>query len=139
MIVDVDAAYSPTNGGQLAPTTIARLLDTREPSGTTTGSPALAGTTRVIAVTGVGTIPSNAIAAVLNVAVDAPQGSGFVSVFPCGSPVPVAANVNFTSGTTVSNAVMVGIGTGGKVCVFTSATTHLVVDVDLVFAGAQSG
>lgn len=68
---------------------------------------------------------------------------GFVTVFPCGTTQPNASNVNFTAGATVANAVLVKVGKAyldvaagviknesgeGKVCLFTSVDTHLIVD-----------
>ena len=43
----------------------------------------------------------------LNVAVDDPQRAGFLTVYPCGTDRPWAANLNFAAGQTVSNEVMV--------------------------------
>ena len=76
----------------------------------------------------------DASAVVLNVTVTEPVGAGFVTVFPCGSPRPLASNVNFVAGATVANSVVSGVGAGGRVCLFTSAQTQLVVDVNGFFA-----
>jgi hypothetical protein len=72
---------------------------------------------------------------VLNVAVTEAQGPGFVTVFPCGSARPNASSLNYVTGQTISNSVVATIGTGGKVCFFTYATTHLVVDLTGQFLG----
>jgi alpha-tubulin suppressor-like RCC1 family protein len=68
-------------------------------------------------------------AVALNVTVTGPTGPGFVTVWPCGQARPLASNLNFTAGQTVPNAVLVKLGAGGAVCLYNSATTHLVVDV----------
>ena len=86
-----------------------------------------------LAVAGRAGVPGDASAVVLNVAVTGTQGAGFVTVFPCGSPRPNAANLNYVVGQTVPNAVVAKIGTGGKVCLFTLAGTDLVVDVNGYF------
>ena len=39
-----------------------------------------------------------AAAVVLNVTVTGAQGSGFVTVFPCGEALPTASNLNFVAG-----------------------------------------
>ena len=75
----------------------------------------------------------DASAVVLTVTVTEPGAAGFVSVFPCGSGVPLASSVNFVAGATVANSVVSGVGVGGRVCVFTSAATQLVVDVNGYF------
>ena len=79
-------------------------------------------------------MPADAAAAVLNLAVTEAQGSGFVTVWPCGEAMPTAANLNFVAGQTVANAVVATVGAGGKVCVYTYAATHVIVDVGGYFA-----
>lgn len=50
-------------------------------------------------------VPSDAVAAVLNVtAVDA-TAQGFLTMFPCDAVRPDASNVNFVSGVAVANLV----------------------------------
>ena len=66
----------------------------------------------------------------LNVTVTGPTANGFVTVYQCGIPTPLASNLNFTPGQTVANAVIVKVSNDGKVCLFNSAPTHLVVDVN---------
>ena len=67
---------------------------------------------------GVGGVPLDATAVVLNVTVDGPEGSGFVTVFPCGGLLPLASNVNFVAGQTVAErGDCRKVGAGGKVCV----------------------
>ena len=66
----------------------------------------------------------------LNVTAVFPSGPGYLTVFPCGSPQPLASNVNYPAGQVVPNAVLAKVGTDGKVCIFTLADTDLVVDVN---------
>ncbi|MBI5090023.1 MAG: hypothetical protein HZB15_14465 [Actinobacteria bacterium] len=126
---------TPTEFVSIAP---ARLADTRQGSPTVDGAgagggPVAAGSTLEVAVLGRGGVPAGAPAVALNVTAAEPQGSGFVTVYPCGGPRPLASNLNVTAGAVVPNAVMAKVGQGGTVCVYTSATTHLVVDVDGYF------
>lgn len=81
------------------------------------------------------TVPGDATAAFLNVTVVNPSGSGFVTVWPCGVPRPIAANVNYVAGDIVPNGVIAPIGADGKVCFFSSASTDLVIDVSGWFIG----
>jgi hypothetical protein len=67
---------------------------------------------------------------VLNVTVIDSVAEGFVTVYPCGIPRPLASNLNYVVGTTVANAVIVKVGVDGKVCVFNTGSTHLAVDVN---------
>jgi hypothetical protein len=70
---------------------------------------------------------------VLNVTVDQPSAAGFLTVYRCGTSTPNASNVNFSAGQTTANSVTVSVGTNGKVCVYSSSSTQLIVDVDASF------
>ena len=62
------------------------------------------------------------------------DGPGYAVAFPCGSPVPLASNVNFATGGTVASLVVAQVGDGGQVCVYTSNGADLVIDIDGYFA-----
>jgi len=81
------------------------------------------------------TVPSTATAVSLNVTVVSPISGGFITVYPCGVTRPLASNVNYVAGQVVPNGVIAPIGSNGKVCFFSSATTDIVVDVAGWFAG----
>jgi hypothetical protein len=93
-----------------------------------------AGSVRELVVLGQGGVPSDATAVVLNVTVDRPDGSGFVTVFPCGGLLPLASNVNYVEDQTVANSVTVAVGAAGRVCFYTSTSAHLVIDTNAAFA-----
>jgi hypothetical protein len=61
--------------------------------------------------------------------------AGYVTVYPCGETLPNASNVNFTADTTVANLVVAKLGTGGRLCVYSSAVVDVIIDV----AGYQPG
>lgn len=133
LIVDVNGAYPlDATFNALDP---ARLLDTR-PGGATidgrfAGQGQLAGgQVLTLDVVGRGGVPAGTEAVVLNVTVNEPQGPGFVTVFPCGGSPPNASNLNFAAGQTIPNNVIVKVDGQGRVCLFASATTHLIVDVN---------
>src|SRR4029453_16002977 len=133
LIADVNgySLNSPTSGS-LAP---GRLLDTRPGMSTVDGHYAgygyrPAGTVTELHVTSRAGVPADASSVVLNVTVTEPQQAGYVTVFPCGTPVPNASNLNFTAGQTVPNAVIAKVGTNGNVCLFTSPATQLIADVN---------
>ncbi len=73
-------------------------------------------------------VPGDAEAISLNVTVTQPRGPGYLTVYPCGAGRPGTSNVNFTAGQTIANAVVVGVGSKGRVCIYASATAHVVVD-----------
>ena len=78
---------------------------------------------------GVAAVPDDAEAVVLNVTGTDATGDGFVTVYPCGTARPQASNLNLLAGATTPNAVVVKVGAGGKVCLYTKAGTHLLADV----------
>ncbi|MEP6940876.1 MAG: hypothetical protein ABI846_14010, partial [Rudaea sp.] len=82
-------------------------------------------------VLGRGGVPSTGVSAVvINVTETNPTATGFITVWPTGSTRPTASNLNFTPGTTVSNLVIVKIGSAGQISLYNSAgSTDLVADV----------
>jgi hypothetical protein len=107
-----------------------RLVDTRTHTGSTGGKPG-AGHTTAVKVTGVGTahVPSDARAVVLDVTATQEAKSGRLTLYACGSAVPLTTVGYFVTNSTVTTLAVGAIGTGGRVCLRTSASTHLVVDL----------
>jgi hypothetical protein len=134
VVVDVNGWFPATTS--YSPVTPARLMDSRPGQPPTIDNdaqgfgPLTTGTVTELQVTGRAGVPADATAAVLNVTVTEPQGPGFLTVFPCGSGLPNAANLNYLAGQTIPNAVIAKIGAGGKVCLYTINTTHVVVDLN---------
>ena len=141
LVADVNASFPATAGvGALTP---ARLLDTRPGLPTVDGLGAgagavAAGSVTELQVAGRGGVAGDASAAALNITVTEPAGAGYVTVFPCGAPQPLTSNVNMVRGQTVANLVIAKLGTGGRVCVFSSVAAHLVVDVNATFAAGSA-
>lgn len=78
-------------------------------------------------------------AVVLNVAVTGSSAAGFVTIFPCGSQRPNASSLNFSAGQTISNAVTAKVGSGGRICIYVLAATHVIIDVTGYFPGSIVG
>jgi len=77
-----------------------------------------------------GGVPADHVGAVsLNVTSTRAAGSGFLTVYPCGTPNTVS-NLNFLTGVTVANAVITPVSATGTVCFAASADTDVVVDVN---------
>ncbi len=135
LIADVNG-YVPA-GGSPSSVVPARILETRLGPGEVTvdhqfehlGRQA-AGSTLELVVAGRGGVPADAEAVMLNLTAVLPSAPGFLTVFPCGSPLPVASHVNYGPGEVAPNAVLAKIGTGGKVCIYTLAETDLIADVN---------
>ena len=89
-----------------------------------------AGATVELTVAGRNGVPADADAVMLNVTAVAPDAAGFLTVFPCGSPLPSASNLNFDAGQVVANTVLAKIGADGKVCIYASAATDIVADIN---------
>jgi hypothetical protein len=108
-----------------------RVLDTRSPDVVGYQGPQpVANQTVELLVTGPAAgVPVDASSVVLNVTATGGLAPGYVTVFPCGSPMPTASNVNIAVGVTTPNLVIAKVGAGGKVCLFTSAATHLLADL----------
>jgi hypothetical protein len=90
-------------------------------------------------VLGVSGIPLTGVTAVsLNLTAVGPIAEGYVTVWPCGSSKPGTSNVNFVKDQIVPNAVIAPVDSTGKVCIASSAGTHVVVDINGWF-GSTSG
>lgn len=135
IVVDVNG-YLPTSGkfSGLIP---GRAADTRSGQGVRAGL-VPAGTTLEVPMARY--VPTNidAVSVVLNVTVTEPRSAGWLVVYPCGEELPFASNLNFLSGQTVPNAVLSAVGDDRSVCIYTSATTHVVVDYSGAFGPSPS-
>jgi hypothetical protein len=134
LVVDVNG-YVPL-GAAFEADVPARLLETRVGEGLSTIDgrdngigPRVGGSITELQVTGRAGVPNAVNAVVLSVTVTDARAPGFVTVFPCGGPIPTSANLNYSSGATVTNAVVAGVDATGKVCLYTMATVDMVVDL----------
>lgn len=111
-----------------------RILDTREGGVTVDGTGAgngltAGGSTVQVSVRNRAGVAADATVVMLNVTVTGPSAPGYVTVWPCGEDQPNSSNLNFAAGQTIANQVVSAVGSGGRVCVFTSAPTHMLVDI----------
>jgi glucose/arabinose dehydrogenase len=74
-------------------------------------------------------VPDEAVAASVNITVTGPGSAGYVSVWPSGTRRPDTSAVNYMTDETVANSAVVPTGPSGRMNVFASARTHVVVDV----------
>jgi hypothetical protein len=113
----------------------ARLLDTR-PGGNTVDAQDASSGLRVtnsvyeLQITGRGNVPTNAAAVALNVTVTGTTAEGYLTIWPCGTTMPNASNLNYIANQTIPNAVITKIGSNGKVCIYNSAPTNIIADVN---------
>jgi Repeat of unknown function (DUF5650) len=133
LIVDV-TGYVPSTTTYLGRDP-SRFLDTRSAGATVDGQSVGAGvrpadSTIEFTVPGRAGLSATTKTAVLNITSTGSQAAGFLTVYPCGTPRPTASNVNYQAGTDIANTVITAVGTGGKVCVYTSSPTHIIADLN---------
>jgi hypothetical protein len=131
----VTATFEPAGppGSDFYTVTPCRLLDTRSTAAL------LSQVLQSIPVAGLCGVPSTAQSVVLNVTVVSPTGSGHISLWPADLPTPSTSVINFATGQTRGNNVIVGLATDGggnlaaKAVVAGSGTVHLILDVSGYF------
>ena len=117
LVVDLQALHGATGGGVMA-TDPSRIIDTR------TGHHLPAGESLAVQ------LDSAPAAVVVNLTAVEPTGRGFLTLYPCGSTVPIVSNLNVVAGAIVANRAVVSTGGSNQFCVFTSVDTDLVLDVE---------
>ena len=139
LVVDLEGCYSSGLGSAFVPVDPVRVLDTRSGIGQLQASEP-AGYNDVIwsayGETALGNL-TDALAVVMNVTVTQPQANGFITAYPMygsGGNPPTASNLNFHTGETVPNLVMVATGFNGEFSLIelyngSSAPTDLVADL----------
>jgi hypothetical protein len=134
--VDVMGYFSSsTTGISFVGTTPYRACDTRTVSsvGYATGcssTPLSSSVFLTLSLAGMGPIPSNAKAVVLNVTAVNPTADAYLTVWPEGTAQPVVSNLNFSPGLTVANSVTVKLSASGKISIgLYQGSVNVVVDV----------
>ncbi len=147
----VPAAHAALGaGGEYHPVSPARVLDTRVANSPAAGAHrfgssfdvqlaganALDGTPSGIPASGV-------LAVVANITVVDPQQPGFLTAYPSGTSLPLAANVNFAPGRNVPNLSLVRPGANGAASIYlgpghATGAAHVVIDVVGWFSSSSS-
>ncbi len=123
LIVDIDAVSLP-NAARLGLLEPARVLDTRRSVIAAAGQER-----RVDLIAGDDPMPTDGRGIVGNLTAVDPTGDGYLSIYPCGTAVPEVSNLNVHQGDTVANLIVTGLGTNGEVCIYSSVTTHVLLDI----------
>lgn len=127
LLVDL-TAWVPAGAG-FAPIAATRALDTRR-----TDRRVAAGSVTAVDLSAL--VPAGAVSVFVNVTVVDPTGWGFVTVFPCASPRPDTSNVNHVAGDVAAAGAVIALGADRRLCLYSYAATHLLVDV---FGSFSSG
>ncbi len=117
--VDVQGWFVPFGATRFTPVVPARLLDTRE-------------TGRVE--TAVIDVPAGATAVALSMVALEAASAGFLTAWSCDGPRPDLAQIHFGPDEIVAGAAYVLASPGGKVCVTTSVSANVVVDITGTFS-----
>ena len=132
LVADLAGYYVPastSSDGRLQTSTPQRILDTRDGLGAVQAKLPAGGQIDV-QVTGRGPVPAGGVSAVvLNVTADQASADGYVTVWPTGTAMPTVSNLNLVAGETRANLVVVPVGAGGKVSLFTMGGADLIADV----------
>ncbi|MCU1396216.1 MAG: hypothetical protein JWM34_4644 [Ilumatobacteraceae bacterium] len=123
-----------TDIGDYTGLTPVRIFDTRpgQPDGAVVVPKSKVGGASVLTVPVAGKlgVPANGAGAVsLNVTVVDPDGPGYLTVYPCGTP-PNASNLNFVAGQTVANAVIAPLSSSGTICIASNVAVHVLADIN---------
>jgi subtilisin family serine protease len=131
VVIDVVGYYDTDEGAGFTPLAPVRIQDSRAAS--QVGPHATAwkgGVTRRIPVAGVGGVPTEATAVVLNATVTGTTGSSYLTIWPAGTSRPLVSSLNWQPGWTLPNAVTVRLSGDGKIDVYNNVgDAHVVLDV----------
>ncbi len=136
LIVDVTTSFvtEPTNlttnqpesTSPLFQLTTTRLADSRTGGGWSAGRLSV-GSTRRLDLLGVAAVGTTTVQ--LNLTATDVDTDGYLTAFPCDTPMPPTSSLNYRRGDTAAAMVTVPLGPTGEVCVFSSGSTQAIVDL----------
>jgi SpoIID/LytB domain protein len=115
IVVDLLGTFG--NGSTFAVLAPARVMDTRG------AQPLAPGETLTVPVS----IATGSVA--VNITATRSTGVGFVTAFPCDSPVPETSTLNVGPGRDIANQALVRVGSGSAICLVSTVKTDLIVDL----------
>src|SRR5690606_5168656 len=89
-------------------------------------------------ITGRPGVADDTTAILANVTAVFPQAPGFLLVYDCTQPRPTGSHVNYNPGDIAPNAVLAKLSPAGTICIYTLATTHLIIDLIATIAAPGS-
>jgi hypothetical protein len=84
-------------------------------------------------------LPVDVVAYSLNLTAVQPALPGNLRAFPFGTPTPTVSSVNYVPGQNVANAAIVPAGVNGAVDIYSSQSSHVIIDVNGYFVAAAAG
>jgi hypothetical protein len=122
VIVDLFGVFDET--AQIGASTTTRLFDSRQADGG--GKIPAQGVVEI----DVGPhLSGDAAGAIVNLTGVLPDAAGHFTAFPCAAGLPESSNLNYAAGGVVANAAVISPDAGGRICVATHASAHMVVDL----------
>jgi len=141
VVADVQGYFAASGvtpaGATYNPLPPARDLDTRTGLGSGVIAPLGPGSTLNLTVAGINGVPSSGVrSVVLNVtATNATGPESYLTVFPTGTAIPLASDLNFVARQTIPNLVIATVGANGQVSIYNNlGSVDVVVDVEGYFA-----
>src|SRR5208337_1428840 len=144
VVLDIDGYFAPVSNSTLAfyPLAPCRVADTRNKNGDLGGPYLTGGKERdfpMLEATSCN-IPNTAQAYSLNFTAVPHQPLGYLTTWAAGQPRPPVSTLNSITGVVVANAAVVQAEPGtGKIAVFPTNDTDLVIDINGYFAPAGQG
>ncbi len=138
--IDVEGYFSSGSASVYSPVQPERICDTRSSNTTPCEGHTIntiSNDPLVVPASGITEIPATATAIVANVTALNETAAGFLTIYPDGATRPNAAQMNYTTGAVTNNEVTVAV-TDGKIDIYSTANTDVVVDVMGYYTG-QSG
>jgi hypothetical protein len=134
LLVDVAGYYTDastdTVGGSFVALTPQRIYDTRTGLGGRS-TPLGAGATTTVQVTGQGGIPTTGVSAVVvNVGVASQTSSGWLTTWSGTGTLPGISTLTYATGIAAGAMAQVAVSPSGAISVYSSGSTHLIVDVE---------
>ena len=140
MIIDVQGFFAPVSEGGLGFTlqTPTRVVDTRE-----CWTDAATDVQKCNVRNGAGSIlhidaPAGATVVMVNLTTTGAMSAGYVTAGSCDTLVAgpqTSSNVNAVVGAAVANTAVVPVAADGTICVYTSSSMHLAIDLVGTFSG----
>jgi hypothetical protein len=138
-----DLAFARRVGGDAAlpqpigePATFVPLPPVRVADTRAGGAPVAGGSTLRIDMSGF--VPAGTTSVAVNLTADQAQGPGYLAGYPCDRPLGDVSNVNYAPGVARGALGVIPL-VDDDLCVFTRATSHVIVDLQGAFVDDDSG
>jgi parallel beta-helix repeat protein len=140
-IADVSGYFTRATASGYTPVTEKRLLDTRYGTGAAKAE-IPAGSSVPVSIAGEDSIPSGVTAVAVHVTVTDTTSGGWIAAEANGAGTPTTSVLNFGTGQTISNTVIVPVATDGKIELYnggSSGAVDLIADVAGYFSTSSTG